>query len=69
MKKHNCIFRISSKAFVRSILEANGFDPMGTYAFHSMYIPEKNSIIVPIENPKRGGTNETEDVEIMEAEG
>ena len=63
LKKHNCIFRIRSKVFVRSILEANGFDPMGTYAFHSMYIPEKSSIIVPIQNPKRDSTVEPKIVE------
>ena len=55
LEKHNCVFRIHSKAFVRSILISNGFDPMGTYAFHSFYLPDANSIIVPIRNPKRGG--------------
>ena len=68
LKKHNCVFRIHAQTFVRTILDANGFDPMGTYAFHSMYLPDKNSIIVPLNNPKRDSTIETDDVETVEEE-
>lgn len=68
LKKHNCVFRIHAQTFVRTILDANGFDPMGTYAFHSMYLPDKNSIIVPLNNPKRDSTIETDDVETAEEE-
>jgi hypothetical protein len=44
----NVKFRISSKAFVNSVLLANGLDVDGTYTFEGEYIEEYNVVKVTI---------------------